>query len=86
MATKRSIKETNLARKRALAKSKVCYFCAEKTTPSWTDYEKLGEYLSGRARIIGKNYSGVCAKHQRQIARSIKQARHLGLMPFTTRA
>lgn len=86
MATKRSIKETNLARKRALARSKACRFCTEKSVPVWSDYEKLSEYLSPRARIIGKNYSGICARHQRQLVKAIKQARHLGLMPFTTKA
>jgi small subunit ribosomal protein S18 len=82
-STKRSIKETNLARKRALARSKACRFCVEKISPSWKDYEKMGEYLSNGSKIIARNYSGVCTKHQRQLAMAIKQARHLGLLSFT---
>jgi small subunit ribosomal protein S18 len=65
-------------------KEEGCTFCKTKTVPNWQDYEKLGDFLSPRARIIGSPYTGVCSKHQKRLAQSIKHARHLGLLPFTT--
>jgi ribosomal protein S18 len=34
---------------------------------------------------VARQYSGVCARHQRKLVKVIKQARHLGLLPFTTK-
>jgi small subunit ribosomal protein S18 len=69
---------------RVRVKDKVCAFCKDKTVPAWQDYEKLGEFLSPRGRILPRGLSGVCVKHQRRLAEAIKQARHLALMPFVT--
>lgn len=66
------------------AKERGCAFCKQKKEPVWLDVEALRGFLSARGRIIGKQYSGVCAKHQRHLATAIKQARHLALIPFTT--
>ncbi|MFA6250985.1 MAG: 30S ribosomal protein S18 [Candidatus Shapirobacteria bacterium] len=60
-----------------------CSFCKSKASPKWQDYEKLGNYLSVRGRILSSSYSGVCVKHQRKLAKAVKQARHLALLPFT---
>lgn len=61
---------------------KVCYFCQNKKDPSYTDLATLKRYLTDRAKILPKARSGVCAKHQRAVARNIKYARHLALLPF----
>ena len=45
--------------------------------------EILRRYLSDRGKIKSRRRSGVCARHQRQLARAIKRARHLALLPFT---
>ncbi len=68
---------------RAQARDKKCPFCVQKKDPVWQDADKLREFLSTRGRITGKQYSGVCAKHQKIMARVIKHARHLALLPFT---
>ena len=65
------------------ARSKECAFCKSKTEPVWNDTEKLLEYISARGRILSSQYTGVCVKHQKVLARAIKQARHLALVPFT---
>lgn len=65
-------------------RSKECAFCKTKTEPVWSDSEKLKEYLSIRSRILPSQFTGVCVKHQRKLARAIKQARHLALVPFTS--
>lgn len=62
---------------------KVCFFCQSKTTPSYTDTVTLRRYQTDRAKIVPKLKSGVCSKHQRAVARQIKYARHLALLPFT---
>jgi len=62
---------------------KGCSFCKEKSIPRWEDHEKLREYLSSRGRVLPGTMTGVCVKHQRVMARAIKQARHLALLPFT---
>ncbi len=64
-------------------RSKECAFCKAKVEPVWSDTERLKEYLSARGRILTSLYTGVCVKHQKAMARAIKQARHLALLPFT---
>ncbi|MDD2483348.1 MAG: 30S ribosomal protein S18 [Candidatus Shapirobacteria bacterium] len=80
---KKSKKDNILAAKRR-GREKGCSYCKTNTTPNWQEYEKMGEFLSARSRILGAQFSGVCAKHQRKLVKAIKQARHLALMPFTT--
>lgn len=77
-------KKANILAAKRRGKEKGCFYCKSKTIPSWKDYEKMGEFLSVRSRILGAQFSGVCAKHQRKLVKAIKQARHLALMPFTT--
>ncbi len=60
----------------------VCYFCEKKSLPSYKAYEELGRFLSGRAKLINRKRSGLCAKHQRKLAIAVKRARYLGLFPF----
>lgn len=81
---KKNKKDNILAAKRR-GKEKGCFYCKTKTVPSWVDYEKMTEFLSARSRILGGQFSGVCAKHQRKLVKAIKQARHLALMPFVTK-
>lgn len=61
---------------------KVCAFCQNKLIPSYTDLATLRRFLTDRAKIVAKERSGVCAKHQRGVAKNIKYARHLSLLPF----
>ncbi len=63
-------------------RAKKCFFCQKKTNPSYTDVESLRRFLTDRAKIVPRERSGVCAKHQRVVARNVKYARHLSLLPF----
>ncbi len=65
-------------------RSKECAFCKSKSEPVWNDPEKLKEYLSVRGRILPSQFTGVCVKHQKILAKAIKRARHLGLVPFVS--
>lgn len=60
-----------------------CLFCKHKITPTYTDIATLRRFLTDRAKIVAKQRSGACAKHQRLVAKNIKYARHLALLPFT---
>jgi len=60
-----------------------CPFCDRDLEPSYKDYRVLKGYLSDRAKILGKERTGVCSRHQRKLSQEVKRARHLGLLPFT---
>jgi len=61
---------------------KSCYFCERGKEPSYKDYEELARFISERGKIIGRRQTGVCFKHQRIVAREIKRARQLALLPY----
>ncbi|KKQ98530.1 MAG: 30S ribosomal protein S18 [Candidatus Woesebacteria bacterium GW2011_GWB1_39_12] len=63
-----------------------CPFCEEHLVPDYKDYKRLERFLSDRGKILGRDRSGVCARHQRILSLSIKRARYLGLLPFTPSA
>ena len=59
-----------------------CFFCKGKLEPTFTDVVTLRKFLNDRSKIISKEKSGVCARHQRGVSSGIKHARHLALLPF----
>ncbi len=64
-------------------KRKVCNFCVDRVEKiDFTDSQKLRRYLTDRGKILPKRITGTCAKHQRQLAMSIKQARQVALLPY----
>lgn len=63
-------------------RKRVCFFCQSKTSPNYTDTALLRRYLSDRVKIVPKQKSNVCSRHQRAVTKQIKYARHLGLLPF----
>ncbi len=61
-----------------------CYFCVEGLDV--VDYKKtdvLRRFLSSRGKIKPRRQTGTCARHQRRLARAIKRARQIALLPFT---
>ncbi len=59
-----------------------CYFCRHNKIIDWRDKETLKGFISSLAKIKPRRKTGVCAKHQRSLAKSIKRARLMGLLPF----
>jgi len=60
-----------------------CNFCSKNVEEiDYRDAETLKRYVSSQAKIIDPRHTGVCARHQRKLARAIKRARVMGLMPF----
>ena len=66
-------------------KKKVCLFCQEKI--AYVDYKDtalLRKFISDRGKIRARRVTGVSAQQQRQIARAVKNAREMALLPYTT--
>lgn len=62
--------------------SKVCQFCVDKVSIDYKDVALLRHYVAERGRILSRRKTGTCAKHQRMLARAIKRARHIALLPY----
>jgi small subunit ribosomal protein S18 len=63
-----------------------CYFCQRNIQEiDFKNVELLKKFTSGLAKIRAKKRTGVCASHQRKLAKAIKRARSLGLLPHTTK-
>lgn len=61
-----------------------CFFCQRNIKEiDFKDVELLKRFLSGLAKIKPKKRTGTCTSHQRKLAKAIKRARHLGLLPHT---
>jgi len=58
-------------------------FAASNTVPDYKDVETLKRFLTERAKIRPRRQTGLSSKNQRLLARQIKRARHLALLPFT---
>ncbi len=62
---------------------KHCYYCVnQKQLVDYKDVQILRRFVSSYLKIAPRRRSGLCAGHQRQVARAIKQARIVGLMGF----
>jgi small subunit ribosomal protein S18 len=60
-----------------------CYFCQRNLNEiDFKNTQLLKRYLSTLGKIKPKKKTGVCSFHQRKLARAIKRARYLGLLPY----
>ncbi|MBP3841189.1 MAG: 30S ribosomal protein S18 [Bacilli bacterium] len=63
-------------------RKKVCMLCTGKTV-DYKDPETLKKYVNEKGKIVSRRITGTCARHQRVIAREIKRARAIALLPYT---
>jgi small subunit ribosomal protein S18 len=69
--------------KRPIFRKRECRFCVEKLPAAdFKDIPIIQKYVTERGKIISSRISGNCAKHQRKLAKAIKRARMIGLLPF----
>ena len=66
-------------------KRRVCPFCMEKDEakrPLYIDYKdpRLKKYISEGGKIFPRRQTGLCAAHQRELARAVKVAKNMGLL------
>jgi small subunit ribosomal protein S18 len=50
----------------------------------WKDVDYLKRFIPERGKIMPRRISGISAKDQRRIARAIKRARSMALIPFVS--
>jgi len=67
----------------AFNRIKPCRFCKDKSDE--VDYKDpiLSRYSTEQGKILPARITGNCAYHQRQVAKAIRRARTIALMPFT---
>ncbi|MCB2066990.1 MAG: 30S ribosomal protein S18 [Erythrobacter sp.] len=65
---------------------KSCPFAA-KDAPQidYKDTRLLQGFMSERGKIVPSRITAVSAKKQRELAKAIKRARHLGLLPYVVK-
>ena len=49
----------------------------------YKDERLLARFITDNGKILPSRLSGVDARHQRQLAKAIKKARYLALLPYT---
>ena len=79
-------KERNTSRPMKRGRKKVCMFCADRAEKiDYKDIATLKNYITESGKIVPSRITGTRAKYQRQLARAIKRARYLSLLPYTDR-
>ena len=70
--------------RRYIPRPRFCNFCADKNIEiDYKNVQILKKYVNDTGKIRPRRQTGTCAKHQRALAREIKRARHIALLPFT---
>ena len=65
-------------------KKKICLMCAGKADNiDYKNPETLKRYVNEKGKIVPRRVTGNCALHQRYIAKQVKRARAIALMPYT---
>ena len=59
---------------------------AKVTHIDYKDTALLRKFISDRGKIRARRVTGVSAQQQRQIARAVKNAREMALLPYTATA
>lgn len=59
-------------------------YCPDGKCFDYKDIDTLKRYISESGRIKPRRQTGNCARCQRQLAREVKRARHLALLPFVS--
>lgn len=71
-------------RPRYFARRKICTFCVDKIAYiDYKDVARLRRFISDRYKMEARRKTGVCAKHQRMLARAVKRARVIALLPYS---
>ena len=69
---------------RYFRRRKFCRFTAENVVEiDYKDIATLKNYISESGKIVPSRITGTRAKYQRQLARAIKRARYLALLPYS---
>ena len=62
---------------------KPCPFCRDKVDIiDYKDFGTIRRAMSEKGKIRSARITGACRRHQTQLARAVKRARELGLLPY----
>lgn len=61
-----------------------CNICKNQIDINWKNEELLSQFMDSQFRILRGRTTGTCAKHQRELAKAIKRARQMGVVPYTS--
>ena len=69
---------------RRFGRKRYCRFTAEGIKEiDYKALEVLKEYVTETGKIVPSRITGTSARYQRQLARAVKRARYLALLPYT---
>ena len=69
---------------RYFRRKKFCRFTAENVKEiDYKDINTLKSYITETGKIVPSRITGTNARYQRQLARAVKIARYLALLPFS---
>lgn len=64
-------------------KKYICSFCKQDVKHiDYKDAQLLSQFVTYYRSIQNRFHTGICLKHQKSLAVSIKRARTMGLLPF----
>ncbi|MCI5060318.1 MAG: 30S ribosomal protein S18 [Alphaproteobacteria bacterium] len=64
-------------------RKKTCPFTgSEAPAIDWKDVSTLGRYISERGKMVPSRITNVSHKKQRELAKAIKRARYMALLPY----
>jgi small subunit ribosomal protein S18 len=67
------------------SRRKPCPYCRDKIDQvDYKDLSLLRRFVSDRGKIRSRRITGACRRHQSQVARAVKRARELALLPYVT--
>ncbi len=62
---------------------KACFFCVNSVEEiDYKDTRTLRRFINSYKKILPRKKTGVCSWHQRKLAKAIKSARIIALLPF----
>jgi small subunit ribosomal protein S18 len=75
-------KDPRKAAAKPFFRKKVCKFTVHKWPCDYKRVDILQKFITERGKILPRRITGTSAKYQRKLARMIKIARYLALLPY----
>ncbi len=77
-----SRRDSDRRRRRGRRRRGKTTYCPKGKCFDYKDLDTLSRYISESGKIKPRRQTGNCSRCQRELAREIKRARHLALLPF----
>jgi len=71
--------------KKPFLRKKYCRFCkGELSEINYKNVDMITRFTKSKGKILPRRLTGNCMKHQRQLAKAIKRARYMALLPYVS--